>query len=102
MSFPLKHAHYLPRNVLPLLSLKTIWKIYTWVVLIIACFIPVSYWSTCPSSNSISNSITSDQCTLNNIIIIIIVSLDILKHRFSMWFQAQCRTACTTCMSYKK
>ena len=62
MSIPLKYSNNNFRWVYPLLpSIKT-WKMIKWaVMLLILCLITKIHWSTCPSSSSTSNTITTEQ-----------------------------------------
>ena len=66
MSSLLKDSNNNSRRVFALLSSKKTWKITKWLIIVsILCLITTSHWSTCPSSSTISNTITSDQCSFS-------------------------------------
>ena len=66
MSTPLKNSKNNSRRVSPLLHSKKTCKMAKWeVILLILCLITTIRWSTCPSSSSTSNMITSDQCSFS-------------------------------------
>ena len=66
MSILLKDSNNNCRIVFALLSSKKTCKISKWaIILSILCLINNIHWSTCPSSNTTSNTITSDQCSFS-------------------------------------
>ena len=66
MSTLLKNCNNNSRRVFNLLPSKKTWKMTKSVaILLILCLITSSHWSTCPSSSSTSNTITSEQCSFS-------------------------------------
>ena len=66
MSSLLKDSNNNYRRVFPLRSSKKTCKTSKWaIILSILSLITTSYWSTCPSSSTTSNTITSDQCSFS-------------------------------------
>ena len=66
MSTPLKNCSINSRRVFLLLPSNKTWKMTLWtVILLILWLITPSDWSACTSSISISNTITSEQCTFS-------------------------------------
>ena len=62
MSNLLKDCNNNSRRLIALLSSKKTYKMIKWVIILsILCLISTSHWSTCPSSSSSSNVITSEQ-----------------------------------------
>ena len=62
MSTSVKNFNNNSRRVFSLLPSKKAWKMTKWaVILMILCLIVMSHWSTCPSSSSTLNTITSEQ-----------------------------------------
>ena len=69
MSSLIKNSNNNSRRVFPVLSSKKTWKMTKWsIILSILCLISTSHWSTCPSSSSTSNTITSEQCSFSTYI----------------------------------
>ena len=66
MSSLIKNSNNNSRRVFPLFSSKKTCKITkSAVILLILYLITTSNWSTCPSSSSTSNPITSEQCSFS-------------------------------------
>ena len=66
MSSLLKKCNNNSIRVFTLLSLKKTYKMIKWaVILLILCLITTIHWSTCPSSISTTNTITSEQCSFS-------------------------------------
>ena len=62
MATLLENFFYYLRRIIPVFSSKKKSKMITSAFLLIAFFISVSQWITCPSSSPISNLITTEQC----------------------------------------
>ena len=66
MSSLLKDSNNNSRRVFALLPSKKTYKIAKWaVILLIVCLITSIQWSTCHSSSSTLNTITSEQCSFS-------------------------------------
>ena len=66
MSTLVKSSKNNSRRVFRLPPPKKTWKMILWaVMLLIVCLITTSQWSTCPSSSSASNAITTEQCSFS-------------------------------------
>ena len=67
MSSLFKNCNNNSRRVFALLSSKKTWKMTKCaVILLTLCLITTIRWSTCPSSISTSNTITSEQCSFSS------------------------------------
>ena len=70
MSSLIKNSNNNSRSVFPLLSSKKTCKITKCaIIVLILCLISTIRWSTCPSSSSTSNTITSEQCSFSGYIV---------------------------------